>query len=121
MKKFVWALVVSAGVLAAGCDKKPSPAHDHDHDHDHPHDHSHDHSHDRLVDPVCGMSVAPADSKGHREANGLKFGFCNASCLAAYDKDPKKYAWGYCVCAKSMRSCDCGHCKGKPEPCGCRE
>jgi YHS domain-containing protein len=126
MKKLGLALLAAFGVLVAGCDKKPSPSHDHDHDH--PHDHTHDHSHGgtgdrigKLSDPVCGMTVMPDKSKGSRESNGLKFGFCSESCLAAYDKEPKKYAWGHCNCAKTMKDCDCGHCKGKPEPCGCHE
>jgi YHS domain-containing protein len=73
-----------------------------------------------LQDPVCGMAVKPADSKGSREANGLKFGFCSDACLKKYDQDPKKYAWGYCDCAETMKHCKCGHCQGKPERCDCK-
>jgi Cu+-exporting ATPase len=34
-----------------------------------------------VVDPVCGMSVTPADAAGHLEYRGHTFYFCTESCL----------------------------------------
>jgi Cu+-exporting ATPase len=116
MKNTAFALLLGAAVFAAGCKRKE---HDHKHDHDHKRDAPAPSA--ALADPVCGMKVAEGSSKGAREANGKKFGFCSEGCLKTFDADPKKYGWGYCGCAKTMPKCDCGHCKGQAEPCGCTE
>ncbi len=60
----------------------------------HHHGASHDHggSHqDTVTDPVCGMSVEPADAAS-REHEGRTYYFCSAHCAKAFDADPARYA-----------------------------
>jgi Cu+-exporting ATPase len=45
---------------------------------------------DRVVDPVCGMSIAPGGA--HRsEHGGHTFHFCSAKCLAQFESEPERY------------------------------
>nr|WP_274707792.1 XdhC family protein [Arthrobacter sp. H16F315] len=44
-----------------------------------------------AIDPVCGMSVAAADSSIHLEHNGVTVYFCSPGCRAAFRKDPEHY------------------------------
>jgi len=43
-----------------------------------------------LVDPVCGMEVAP-DGPHHVEHRGVIHRFCSARCLARFREDPSRY------------------------------
>ncbi len=43
------------------------------------------------IDPVCGMTIDPADSAGSFERDGVTYFFCGKSCLEAFKKDPAKY------------------------------
>lgn len=45
-----------------------------------------------AVDPVCGMTVAAADSSLQLEHNGVTVYFCSPGCRAAFRKDPERYA-----------------------------
>ena len=45
-----------------------------------------------AVDPVCGMTVAAADSTLQLEHNGTIVYFCSPGCRAAFRKDPERYA-----------------------------
>jgi Cu+-exporting ATPase len=50
-----------------------------------------DSPHVSVIDPVCGMSLDPANAHTHRTAaNGPAF-FCSASCAASYDANPARY------------------------------
>ena len=44
-----------------------------------------------LVDPVCGMSVAP-DSPLKLTHEGKVYGFCSPHCLEKFQQDPEQYA-----------------------------
>jgi Cu+-exporting ATPase len=44
-----------------------------------------------LLDPVCGMMVAPEDAVGIIEHAGKVFGFCNPACQQAFAADPDRY------------------------------
>ncbi|MCB5280461.1 XdhC family protein [Arthrobacter sp. AL08] len=44
-----------------------------------------------AIDPVCGMSVAAADSSIHLAHNGVTVYFCSPGCRAAFRKDPEHY------------------------------
>ena len=44
----------------------------------------------RLIDPVCGMTVA-ADGPHHALHAGVEFRFCSAGCRAKFVADPGKY------------------------------
>jgi len=44
------------------------------------------------VDPVCGMTVNPANAGDLRsEHQGKTYYFCNRSCKESFDKDPQRY------------------------------
>ncbi|WP_434386873.1 heavy metal translocating P-type ATPase [Melittangium boletus] len=46
----------------------------------------------RGVDPVCGMTVDPANAKGgHHEHAGVRYSFCNPKCRERFAADPDKY------------------------------
>ena len=44
-----------------------------------------------VVDPVCGMTIDPADAAGEYTHGGQTYFFCNPSCLAKFKADPEKY------------------------------
>jgi len=46
----------------------------------------------KVVDPVCGMSIAPQKAAGMQEFNGQTFYFCSESCTAKFKADPTSYA-----------------------------
>ena len=49
----------------------------------------------RMLDPVCGMSVAPARARELGltvEYRGTILGFCGPGCLSAFEADPSAYA-----------------------------
>lgn len=77
----------------------------------------------RARDPVCGMEVAVAGKPDH-VYRGTRFHFCSTACVEKFEAAPGKASTGLpgedCVCTiGEMPSCDCGHCKGKPERCTC--
>ncbi len=45
-----------------------------------------------VIDPVCGMSIAPADATGTVEYKGTTYYFCNPSCEAKFRDHPENYA-----------------------------
>ena len=59
----------------------------------HPHDHAHGHaSRDAATDPVCGMTVDPANPKGGSfEHDGTTYHFCNPKCREKFAADPLRY------------------------------
>jgi Cu+-exporting ATPase len=44
-----------------------------------------------VVDPVCGMTISPADSVGEVEHRGHTYYFCNESCLQRFKADPEEF------------------------------
>ncbi len=44
-----------------------------------------------VVDPVCGMTISPADSVGEVEHGGRTYYFCNDSCLERFKVDPGQF------------------------------
>ena len=42
-------------------------------------------------DPVCGMTVDPAETRHHAEHAGTAYHFCCAGCRAKFEADPGKY------------------------------
>lgn len=45
-----------------------------------------------TIDPVCGMTVAAAETSPHLEHDGAAVYFCSPGCRAAFHKDPEHYA-----------------------------
>ena len=48
-------------------------------------------SRSEVVDPVCGMTIDPADSVGEVEHHGRTYYFCNQSCLEQFKADPERF------------------------------
>jgi Cu+-exporting ATPase len=46
---------------------------------------------EEVVDPVCGMTISPADSVGEIEHAGHTYYFCNDSCLERFKTDPQQF------------------------------
>lgn len=46
----------------------------------------------RVVDPVCGMTVAAVDASPHAEVDGATTWFCCAGCRTRFLEDPERYA-----------------------------
>ena len=44
-----------------------------------------------AVDPVCGMSVDPADVRHIADHEGLTYAFCCAGCRTRFAKNPARY------------------------------
>jgi P-type Cu+ transporter len=44
-----------------------------------------------VVDPVCGMTISPADAVGHAEYQGEIYYFCSLSCLERFRADPAEF------------------------------
>jgi Cu+-exporting ATPase len=44
-----------------------------------------------VLDPVCGMTITPADAAGRIEHRGKRYYFCGQSCLDQFQADPERY------------------------------
>lgn len=47
-----------------------------------------------AIDPVCGMTVDPADARHRFEYGGAVWYFCSAGCRRAFQSDPDKFSRG---------------------------
>ena len=45
-----------------------------------------------ATDPVCGMSVVPANAAGKADYEGTEYLFCSSSCLRSFTSNPEQYA-----------------------------
>ena len=65
-------------------------------DHSHAHAHEHTHSHDQaaVLDPVCGMTISPADAVGTADYEGQTYYFCSKNCLEKFRAHPEKFVSG---------------------------
>ena len=43
------------------------------------------------IDPVCGMTVDPADAAGSYQYRGHRYYFCNPSCLERFQANPEEF------------------------------
>jgi Cu+-exporting ATPase len=46
---------------------------------------------DEVVDPVCGMTITPADAVGHAAHKGQTYYFCSQSCLERFRASPAEF------------------------------
>jgi YHS domain-containing protein len=46
---------------------------------------------DEVLDPVCGMTIAPDDAVGHANYKGQTYYFCSQSCLQRFQADPAAF------------------------------
>src|SRR5687767_7967767 len=44
-----------------------------------------------VLDPVCGMTISPADAVGHVDHKGQRYYFCNQSCLDQFRAAPDSF------------------------------
>jgi Cu+-exporting ATPase len=44
-----------------------------------------------VVDPVCGMTIAPDDAAGRLTHHGHEYFFCSESCLERFRDDPERF------------------------------
>ena len=44
-----------------------------------------------VHDPVCGMTIDPAEAAGTSEHAGKTVHFCSVGCKRRFDADPAKY------------------------------
>jgi Cu+-exporting ATPase len=44
-----------------------------------------------VVDPVCGMTIDPADAVGHFDHKGQRYYFCAESCLEQFRATPERF------------------------------
>jgi P-type Cu+ transporter len=44
-----------------------------------------------VVDPVCGMTISPADAAGHVDHAGQTYYFCSDSCVERFSADPEAF------------------------------
>ena len=73
---------------------------------------------DKVKDPVCKMDGLDKAATIKHTHEGTDYYFCNEECLTKFKADPKKYAIP-CLCSKTSKKCDCGHCTPKGETCDC--
>ena len=48
----------------------------------------------KVVDPVCGLKINPADAAATRDHDGTTIHFCSKGCAETFDADPHRYAHG---------------------------
>ena len=53
--------------------------------------HEHEETATEVLDPVCGMTIAPADAAGTLEHESRLYYFCHESCLEKFKADPARY------------------------------
>ncbi len=56
----------------------------------HPHDHAAV-APTKVLDPVCGMTIDPADAAGHADYKGQTYYFCSTSCLDRFRANPAQF------------------------------
>ena len=44
-----------------------------------------------VIDPVCGMTIDPADAVGHHDYKGQTYYFCAESCLEQFRDNPERF------------------------------
>ena len=47
-----------------------------------------------VVDPVCGMTISPADAVGHVDHRGKTYYFCNETCVQRFSETPDEFVGG---------------------------
>ncbi|HEU5021829.1 MAG TPA: heavy metal translocating P-type ATPase, partial [Bryobacteraceae bacterium] len=47
-----------------------------------------------VIDPVCGMSIAPEDAVGHADHKGIRYYFCSPVCQQKFQAHPEDYTGG---------------------------
>ncbi|MEO7132694.1 MAG: heavy metal translocating P-type ATPase [Vicinamibacterales bacterium] len=54
----------------------------------------HEHSSNEVVDPVCGMTISPADAVGTVEHGRHIYHFCSDSCIGRFRANPSEFVGG---------------------------
>jgi P-type Cu+ transporter len=53
--------------------------------------HHHPEAAEGVLDPVCGMTIDPADAVGHFDYKGQTYYFCAESCLEQFRENPEQF------------------------------
>ena len=53
--------------------------------------HTHPEPASEVLDPVCGMMIAPEDAVGTADFHGQTYYFCNQQCLEQFRADPGRF------------------------------
>src|SRR4028118_1226 len=64
----------------------------------------------QVIDPVCGMKIAPEKAAGNYEYKGETYYFCSKSCLAKFQANPENFLKPE---SKAQANC-CGNHAHKP-------
>lgn len=59
-----------------------------------------------VTDPVCGMTVDPANAVGSSAYQGVTYHFCSRGCETKFDAAPERYVGGS---AERASCCSPGH------------
>jgi Cu+-exporting ATPase len=54
----------------------------------------HEHNLNQVTDPVCGMTISPADAVGTVEHGGKLYHFCSDSCIERFRANPSEFVGG---------------------------
>jgi P-type Cu+ transporter len=62
-----------------------------------------------VVDPVCGMTIDPANAVGSTTHEGSKYHFCSRSCETKFDAEPQRFTSPEASEPVSASCCSTGH------------
>ena len=68
-----------------------------------------------VLDPVCGMTIAPGDAVGHVDYNGQTYYFCSATCQERFQADPEAFLRSRTVAAPTQPAGTIYTCPMHPE------
>jgi Cu+-exporting ATPase len=77
--------------VKVGADHAEPSAHTHEVGHAGHQGHTAPAGHPTMLDPVCGMAVAPDTAPAHRDTSAGTIYFCSTGCATAFDTDPHHY------------------------------
>lgn len=62
-----------------------------------------------AIDPVCGMSIDPANAVGSSSYNGETYYFCSRGCETKFDSAPAQFVGRAAAPATTGSCCSTGH------------
>lgn len=62
-----------------------------------------------VVDPVCQMTIDPANAVGSSSFEGTTYFFCSRGCETKFDAEPARYASAGVSAEPASSCCSTGH------------
>ena len=62
-----------------------------------------------VIDPVCGMTIDPADAVGSSSYNGETYHFCARACETKFNVSPESYVAQSTAPAAEATCCSAAH------------